>query len=264
MTVKRHPNLVDGIGDQHDDGQGEAGVMFVESWAGIIVEEAGAEALRFGAYLDDSLIPSGHRRRLSQFARMAVSCGLSVAHAESSDLVFCSRYGDMELAFRLLQALSEKELMSPAAFSMSVHNSVPGVMDLVRKSRVGHTAIAAGDQSLSAGLAEAWAKLHARPKGKVTLVFAEAELPDAFKPLSETLTPSLALALTVSLQRPSKYVGCISLTTVDDTQNFADAPASEELVKQLINVFGGDSSHQFRWKSRGLFWSVEGASDATS
>jgi hypothetical protein len=264
VTLKRHPNLVDGIGGQHDDTQGEADVMFVESWAGIIVEEAGAEASRFGAYLDDSIIPSGHRRRLSQFARMAVSCGLSVAHAESSDLVFCSRYGDMELAFRLLQAMSKRELMSPAAFSMSVHNSVPGVMDLVRKSRVGHTAIAAGDQSLSAGLTEAWAKLHAKPKGKVTLVFAEAELPDAFTPLPKTQAPSLALALTVSLQRPSKFVGRISLMATDDTQSFVDAPTSEELVKRLSAIFGDNGARQFHWKSRGLFWSVEGTSDATS
>jgi hypothetical protein len=208
------------------------------------------------------VIPAGHRRRLNAYGRMAVSCGLSVTDADCSDIVFCSRYGDIDLAYRLLQALGNAELMSPAAFSLSVHNAVPGVMDLVRKSKVGHTAIAAGLQSLSAGLAEVWAKILANAERKVTLVFAEGELPAELKPFSDAEMPGSALAMTLSARQSERAAGRIMLVEAGSEAEMLDEPSSERLVQGMVAALSEGAAEALRWRSRGLRWSFEATPNA--
>lgn len=238
--------------------------IYVESWAAMNLRGPDGEPLRLGQCKDDSVIPAGHRRRLGAYGRMAVTCGLSVAGADSSDLVFCSRYGDVDLAYGLLKSLAVDEILSPAAFSLSVHNSVPGVMDLVRKSRVGHTAVAAGAQSLSAGLAEAWAKLEAKPGQSVTLVFAEGELPSDLKPFSNEPGFGLALAMTLSASGSGQVLGQFSLAQSDDDGVTPISFTSEELVEKIVSVLEAPegTGASLRWHSRGLGWTFSACSDA--
>ncbi|MDO8288816.1 MAG: beta-ketoacyl synthase chain length factor [Parvibaculum sp.] len=238
--------------------------IYVESWAAMILRGPDAEPRRLGQCKDESVIPAGHRRRLGSYGRMAVTCGLSVAGADSSDLVFCSRYGDVDLAYGLLKSLAVGEILSPAAFSLSVHNSVPGVMDLVRKSRVGHTAIAAGAQSLSAGLAEAWAKLAAKPEQTITLVFAEGELPPDLKPFSEVQGYGLALAMTLSATNSNQALGQFSFESIGDGRAASADMTSEELAGKIAFLL--DASERridpLHWRSRGLEWSFSACTDA--
>lgn len=235
--------------------------LYVESWAACVSRGPEAEQQRLGLCKDDSVIPAGHRRRLGIYGRMAVSCGLSVTGAESSDLVFCSRYGDVDLAYGLLKSLATDELMSPAAFSLSVHNAVPGVMDLVRKSRVGHTAIAAGLESLSAGLTEAYAKLAARPERAITFVFSEGEVPDHFKPFADEKGFGLALAMSLSAVPSEKSFCQIALATPDDAAGALSSPPSEVLAGEMISVLDGRAT-SFHWRSRGLGWTLRQCTDA--
>lgn len=240
--------------------------MHVESWAAVSIDTSESEPQRFGAYADDSVIPAAQRRRLSAFARMAVACGLSVSGADCSELVFCSRYGDLHLAYRLLVDLVDGVLLSPAAFSLSVHNSVPGVMDLVRKSRVGHTAVAGGEESLSAGLAESWGKLNAKSDGKVTLIYAEAHLPDEIDVPSKTGKSSdqasMAIAMTLSAKKPANCDGIIGLAQVPDSGPVLDGPASYPLATAILSALGSSSGLQLQWRSRGLLWSMKAGPDA--
>ena len=236
--------------------------IYVESWAAVTIETPDSEAKRFGACADESIIPAGHRRRLSAFARMAVACGLSVSGADCSELVFCSRFGDFQLAYRLLLDLVDGALMSPAAFSLSVHNSVPGVMDLVRKSRVGHTAVAAGEESLSAGLIESWGKLNAAPANKVTLIYAEGQSPDGAWSNSEMDTTDVAFAMTLSAQKPAACEGVIRLGAMAGDAPVLEGPASGVLVARLIAALDMPSDALLQWRSRGLSWSLKAGSDA--
>lgn len=236
--------------------------VYVESWAAVRLDTPDSEARRFGVYSDDSIIPAGHRRRLSAFAKMAVACGLSVSGADCSDLVFCSRFGDINLAYRLLLDLVDGALLSPAAFSLSVHNSVPGVMDLVRKSRVGHTAVAGGVETLSAGLIESWGKLNAAPTNKVTLVYAEGRTPEGFDTTSELEQVGVAFAMTLSAQKSATCEGIIRLGPVAGDVPVLEAPVSDSLVTHFISVLGGQTVGPFQWRSRGLNWSLKVESDA--
>lgn len=236
--------------------------VYVESWAAATLETPDSEVRRFGACADESVIPAAHRRRLSDFARMAVACGLSVSGADCSDLVFCSRFGDLNLAYRLLLDVVDGALMSPAAFSLSVHNSVPGVMDLVRKNRVGHTAVAGGEESLSAGLTESWGKLSAVPANKVTLVYAEGQMPEGLDTSSEMEQARVAFAMTLSTQRPVACEGVIRLGAVAEAAPVMDGPVSGLLVTRLIEALDMRSDVPLQWRSRGLRWSLEAGLDA--
>ncbi|MCE9650900.1 MAG: beta-ketoacyl synthase chain length factor [Parvibaculum sp.] len=237
--------------------------VYVDAWAAVTLDAKDGTPQRFGACLDDSVIPAAHRRRLGTFGRMAVSCGLSIAATDSSDLVFCSRYGDVDLAHKLVTEVVAGGLLSPAAFSLSVHNAVPGVMDLVRGSRAGHTAIAAGSQSLSAGLAEAWAKLVERPDDKIAFVYADCALPAIYQQFSEMKLGGTAVALTLSARKPVSTFGRFILERASPA-NMLDDPGSEELAGLLMQILGsvaGDAS--IRWRSRGLHWLFAAGADAT-
>ena len=58
----------------------------------------------------------------------------------------------MGVTLDLLVQLVGEELLSPAKFSMSVHNASAGAVSQVAANRAGHTAIAGGARTLTAGL----------------------------------------------------------------------------------------------------------------
>lgn len=244
-----------------DDAAGRVSAVYVESWAAVTLGALdGAVLRRSGACAEDSIIPAAHRRRLGPYGRLAVTCGLSIAATDSSDLVFCSQYGDVGLAHKLLTELAAGGLLSPAAFSLSVHNAAPGVMDLVRKSRVGHTAIAAGTQSLSAGLVESWGKLVENPDRKIALVYADCALPEIYREFSDMKMGGGALAMTLSAQRPDRLAGRF-VREAKSTNGVLDAPVSEDLAALLTCALEG-SGTSVHWRSRGLQWSFTAGSDA--
>jgi len=242
------------------------GAVHVGSWAAILCEPGGAEE-RLGACADEKDIPAGLRRRLGPLGRMGVACGLGVAPQGDADIVFCSRHGDISLAHQLLTALVEGEPMSPAGFSMSVHNTVPGVLDLARKARIGHTAIAAGTQTLSAGLAEAWLRLAARPHLSVVLVYAETPLPELYEQFSDSDLGGTALALRLSTQ-PSEGA-CFSLGPDGDEElqeaQPLDAPHAELLARMLVERLRDPvPPAKLRWRSQGFLWSLGSSANAAS
>lgn len=236
--------------------------VYVESWAAVMLSAADGTAHRRGSCAEDSIIPAAYRRRLGTHGRLAVTCGLSIAAADNSDLVFCSQYGDVDLAYKLLTELVAGGLLSPAAFSLSVHNAAPGVMDLVRKNGVGHTAIAAGSQSLSAGLVEAWAKLIEKPQRKIALVYADCAPPEVYREFSDMKMGGTALAMTLSAQKPDKPSGWFvpQVKAGDDALN---ATNSEDLAALLVDALEGSGTSP-HWRSRGVQWSFTAGSDAVS
>jgi len=241
-------------------GRAPVSAMFVDSWAAIVLDSADGMAQRLGGCAEEGTIPAALRRRLGPFGRMAVSCALGVS-TEDSDIVFCSRYGDVNLAYRLLVDLVEEGPLSPAGFSLSVHNAVPGAVDLVRKSRVGHTAIAAGSESLSAGLCEVLGKLMDRPDVRAMLLYAEYALPPIYREFSTSPTEGIALALSLSAVATAKSCGCLKIEGDDGALSF-QAPDSEVLARALISSLSGMEPCKIRWNSRGLVWSFTAGADA--
>jgi len=67
------------------------------------------------------LLPMMMARRLSQGSRLAVQVGLSLLARHPVDYaIFASRHGELTRSMTLLQALADRQALSPTDFSMSV------------------------------------------------------------------------------------------------------------------------------------------------
>jgi hypothetical protein len=152
-------------------------------FAAIVHRAEGEEALGLAAAED--ALPKALRRRLSLFDQGVARCLIGLAQPGVEEEIVCaSRYGNMALTLDLLGQLIGKELLSPAKFSMSVHNAAVGAASQILANRAGHTAIAAGQATLSAGLTEAWGRIAA---GSQTVLFVYCDVPlgDPYQPYDE-------------------------------------------------------------------------------
>jgi beta-ketoacyl synthase-like protein len=170
----------------------------VVRWAGISVDRAAGASSVVGA-AEDAAIPAGIRRRMGRLERLAVRCALGVLDGEPTDeLIFCSRSGNLETLLSLLRGIAGGELLSPMAFSGSVHNAVPGHVGQIRNERIRHTALAAGARTLVAGLIEAYTRLVCDDASDVTVVYADQAMPELFGELTTGLGRDLAFAVRLS------------------------------------------------------------------
>ncbi|MEO2268484.1 beta-ketoacyl synthase chain length factor [Pseudoalteromonas pernae] len=138
--------------------------------------------------IDVSWVKPMQRRRLSQFAKMILSCAHSVnPNEEPIPIVFSSRHGDLHKTSDLLEQLVENEPLSPTQFGLSVHNAVVGLLSILTNNKAPITAIAGGMDSLSSALCEAYIQLHSGVTDKVMIIHADRELPNLYKEFADEL-----------------------------------------------------------------------------
>jgi len=139
------------------------------------------------------------RRRLGPLGRML----LQVAHECAGDpggmrhalrVVLASQHGELSYAVSMLRALAAGEPVSPATFSLSVHNAPAGLFSIVRGDRSPSTAVAAGEETLAQGLVEAAAELDESDE-PVLFLYGDAPLPGEYRGFAERPDPQRALAL---------------------------------------------------------------------
>lgn len=242
---------IEGVGQGHDS-VGLRGELYVEAWAAIVADPATPGLCRLGASAEESGIPASMRRRLSPFARMAIACGLNLVGPAEADLVFASQYGDLALAAGLLGDVVTGGLLSPAAFSLSVHNAPAGVLDIFRGSRIGHTAIAGGAESLTAGLIEAWLRLQERGDVPVAMVFAD-EAPPWEWTATGGLRPGIALGL-----RLTTVAGPCRLR-FQPRETVRPTPSSTDVATRITRFLSGEGDGEVpAWQSQGCDWCLEG------
>ncbi|BFM12712.1 beta-ketoacyl synthase chain length factor [Simiduia litorea] len=169
----------------------------------------GQKALVLDEGPDVSAVPAMLRRRLSSVGRIAATVVWDlVPEASLMPMVFCTQHGDQDRTLQLLDALGRREALSPAAFSMSVHNAVAGVLSIAKKAKGAMTALAADEQLLSMGLIEAWGQLQSADE--VLLVIYDLPLPEVYQH-SDNVAYPYALALVLSRQEGSP----VTLSTTD-------------------------------------------------
>ncbi|WAF68747.1 beta-ketoacyl synthase chain length factor [Aeromonas dhakensis] len=141
------------------------------------------------------LLPMMMARRLSQGSRLAVQVGLSLlARHQVDSAIFVSRHGELARSMALLQALADGQALSPTDFSMSVHNTAAGLCSIQGKAAIPMSSLAAGENSLMAGLIEAVGALQAGAH-KVLLVAFEGPVPEFHRPWLAEEAPPHALGL---------------------------------------------------------------------
>lgn len=101
---------------------------------------------------DLSFIPMMTRRKLSHLSKIAFATLYKCYEQDEVNLVFASKYGEVDKLLDLIKQYTSENEVSPIAFSSSVHNSTIGTFSLLNKIKSKYDAVSAGDNSLSNGL----------------------------------------------------------------------------------------------------------------
>lgn len=99
-------------------------------------------------------------RRLSSICTAALNCVAALVSRQGAGIlqlpvVYASRYGELERTHALFEEWKEYGEMSPAGFSISVHNATASLLGLASHNQNNSTTLAAGQQTIGMGLLEA-------------------------------------------------------------------------------------------------------------
>ncbi|SAK83028.1 hypothetical protein AWB79_05571 [Caballeronia hypogeia] len=140
------------------------------------------------------------RRRLSTLSRAA----LKVAHDCAADVpavrvVFASRHGELGRTTEILHTIDAGGTVSPTSFSLSVLNTMTGVLGIVRGDRTAVSALSAGNETLGYALLEAHAQYATDASSPVLLVYADEPADPAYGEVEDEVEAgALAILLDAS------------------------------------------------------------------
>ncbi len=150
------------------------------------------------AETDVAVIPSMLRRRLSPLGRAILSLAIPLMERWGDmPMVFASRHGEVSRTLGLLQDMAQGELMSPTAFSLSVHNATTGLYSIHRGLNKNITAISGGSTDLVAVLLEALGQCNSA-EPRVLCLICDEPLPEPYQAQEYQPEQPFALALVVS------------------------------------------------------------------
>jgi hypothetical protein len=163
----------------------------------------------------DAATPALLRRRVTPLGQLALKAAWSLPECAASRIVVSSRHGEYRRTLSILEALADEAEISPADFTLSVHNALAGLLSIALGNQLGHVAMAAGPDSFCFGLMEALACVADRPWEPVILLHYDEKLPGAYETFADADDGSEVLALVLAADGPGEAFG------------FAAAPLSE-------------------------------------
>ena len=180
---------------------------------------------------DVSFLVPIKRRRLSALSRLSLRLAYSIAPEFHGNCVFGSQHGELVTTQGLLQSIVENEIVSPAGFSASVHNTAVGLHSINNQNRAACTSIAAGLDSLAMCFVEAYAILQQEPVEQVLIVFADDRLPDALTEFA-SISQLHGFAALVGLGGQGKRSGLLQmgLEQVEKTPETIDKDSISALI----------------------------------
>lgn len=150
----------------------------------------------------DSIKPI-QRRRLSTIARGAFYCANPCLQGRKpTATVFCSAHGEAPRAANLLEAIARGEMVSPNAFSLSVHNAIAGLFGIFTQENAASISVAAGIEGIGAAFLEAWCRQQEHGCGDVLVVVYDDQVPDLFG--ARSAAPPVPLAAGFLLRQAAK------------------------------------------------------------
>ena len=183
-------------------------------------------------------LPSILRRRVSAIGQMAFRASYALPESPTARFIFCTRHGEFQRTLGILQSLIAEEPVSPAEFSLSVHNALAGLLSIARNNTAGHTTIAAGADSFGSAMLEAAACLKSRDDEPVMLVYFDDLLPEPYDELADTGEICVALALLLSPPRGDGQDLALAFAPRD--QNMTSRAASGQALDFLRFMFSGE------------------------
>ncbi len=135
----------------------------------------------------DNTLPAALRRRITPIGQRLLQAGAICARSEPEPLyVFASRHGEMTRTLSILTSVTGQNEVSPADFSLAVHNALAGLLSIHSRNTLGHTALASGPDTFAYGFMEALACLHEEPGRPVLYCYGDAPLPGPYADFSHT------------------------------------------------------------------------------
>lgn len=198
-------------------------------------------------------MPPMQRRRLGPLARMGFRV-LEDCLDEGQPplpLVFASRHGDLKRSYDLLSDMARREPLSPRDFSLSVHNATLGLYSIFRGNTSPSSAVAAGVDSLPAGLLEASVQA-AESDQECLLVWVEDRIPDFYYRWLPEGTPVAGLAIRLA---PASDPSAWHLSW--QSASVADTLASEVDVLAAFLALMLERSSRVEWVGDRKRWCLE-------
>jgi len=193
--------------------------------------------------------PAILRRRVTALGRQALSQAWGLPETANARLIFSSRHGEFSRTLSLLDAVTNKSDLSPADFTLSVHNALIGLLSIAHGNPKGHTAIAAGQESFCFALLEAVASLKENPDEPVVLIHCDEPLPGSFAEFNEPEDQPIALALALATTGQGELIQI----HVEATQH-KDKPSASHahdfldfLTSQSPEGLSVSADRQWRW-----------------
>ncbi len=197
-------------------------------------------------------IPAIQRRRFSRLTKMMLEVSFQCHAAPNCRSIFASRHGELPRTVGLLDDIIAKEPLSPMGFSQSVHNTASGIFGISTNNTAPSTSIAAGSETLSQAMVEAFAQLHQSAE-PLLLVFADDPVPDVYREFTQE--PELPLALGLQLAPCSAKAAIkLNLSPLTPEQQQNTAPLS---YGQLLHALA--NGHNIAGCLSDWHWSVEHA-----
>jgi len=139
------------------------------------------------------------RRRLSQISKMVVK----VVHGlmpigDDTKILFLSFQGEISRQFQINQVFIKDNVISPAAFSLSVFNAPVALATMALGLKGGYTALYPSNDSFTTGIKVAEAALHSSSAGELAFVYADEEAPPNYGCFSEECPVPAAFGLLLS------------------------------------------------------------------
>ncbi|MDR2263067.1 MAG: beta-ketoacyl synthase chain length factor [Enterobacter asburiae] len=145
-------------------------------------------------------LPMMAARRLNSGSKLAVDIGLGMLRKHSIDaVVYCSRHGELERNYRILQALATDQDVSPTDFAMSVHNSAVGNLTITASQPIVSSSVSAGLDTFQQSFCEVLSLLQAG-YSRVLLVDFDGTLPDFYHPGLPSQMPTWPYALALVIE----------------------------------------------------------------
>ncbi|MBF0098034.1 MAG: beta-ketoacyl synthase chain length factor [Magnetococcales bacterium] len=149
----------------------------------------------------DQPVPVALRRRMTTLGRNALALSWAMTPNETLYYLFSSRHGDFERTHAMLSAMAEEDELSPAEFSLSVHNALCGLLSIATGNRHGHLALSAGRDTFGCALLEGGLLLQENPDRPVLLVYYDAPLPDHYAQAGRIDEPTVAATFLLTSPR---------------------------------------------------------------
>lgn len=153
----------------------------LENWCAFLPGRTEGQArglLSADEALDVSFLPPMKRRRLSNLSRLSLRLAEVVAPDFQGYCVFGSQHGELITTQKLLESIVQGEIVSPAGFSASVHNTAVGLHSINVNNTYPCTSLSAGMDTLAMCFVEACALLESGEAQQVLLVCADDVVPE--------------------------------------------------------------------------------------